>query len=108
MTTTDVDTRAVKLLLEYDPAADKREDYFHFMLGEFVPALEHLGLTMCEIWHTAYGDYPLRLTGFMASDRGTLDEILSSDDFYKLESRLLDYVVNYERRIVPLSSHFQF
>ena len=43
----------VKLLLAYDPIPDKREAYFNYVLGEFVPALEHLGLTMSEAWHTA-------------------------------------------------------
>ncbi len=104
----ELDGRAVKLLLVYDPIADRREDYFQFTLGEFVPAMEHLGLSMCEVWHTAYGDYPLRLIGFMAPDRESLDDVLASDDFHRLEARLLEFVVNYKRRIVPLSGRFQF
>src|SRR3989337_2429568 len=60
---------SVKLLLTYDPLPKHREEYFRYVLGEFVPALENLGLTLCEAWHTAYGEYPLRLTGFIAEDR---------------------------------------
>ncbi len=104
----EADGRAVKLLLIYDPVVERREDYFHFALGEFVPAMEHLGLTICEVWHTAYGDYPLRLVGFLAPDRDTLDQVLSSDDFQRLESKLLKHVDNYQRRIVPLRNRFQF
>ena len=51
------DDRRVKLLLTYDPLPENREAYFNYVLGEFVPALEHLGLTMSEAWHTAYGSY---------------------------------------------------
>jgi hypothetical protein len=78
------------------------------VLGEFVPALEHLGLQMSEAWHTAYGSYPLRLAGFLASDRETLDRIMASQEYQDLETQLLEYVENYSRRIVPLRRSFQF
>ena len=63
------DDGRVKLLLTYDPLPENREAYFNYVLGEFVPALEHLGLTMSEAWHTAYGSYPFRLGGVPAEDR---------------------------------------
>src|SRR3970040_1042602 len=99
---------SVKLLLTYDPLPKHREEYFRYGLGEFVPALENLGLTLCEAWHTAYGEYPLRLTGFLAEDRETLETVLTSKDFLELEGRLQDYVVNYSRRVVSQQSRFQF
>jgi hypothetical protein len=98
----------VKLLLTFDPIPEHREEYFKYVLGEFVPALEQLGLSFCEAWHTAYGEYPLRLTGFLAEDRETLLEILTSETFLDLESRLQDYVLNYHRKIVPQNRRFQF
>jgi hypothetical protein len=102
------DHKAVKLLLTYDPRPEQRDEYFHFVLGEFVPALEQLGLTMCEVWHTAYGNYPLRLTGFLAEDMQAMQGVLASDAFQKLEGRLLTYVENYRRRVVGAGKRFQF
>jgi hypothetical protein len=98
----------VKLLLTYDPIPEHREAYFRYVLGEFVPTLEQLGLTMCDAWHTAYGAYPLRLTGFIAPDMDTLEHILASETFIDLETRLQALVANYARRIVPRSRRFQF
>lgn len=98
----------MKLLLIYDPLPEQREEYFSYVLGEFVPALESLGLKLCEAWHTAYGDYPLRLTAFQAADRATLEAVLASEDFRSLETRLQDYVVNYRRKIVSEQRRFQF
>lgn len=102
------DGRAVKLLLTYDPIAEHQEEYFRYVLGEFVPSLEHLGLKMCEAWHTAYGEYPLRLTGFIASDQKAMEEVLASEVFQALEARLQEFVVNYRRRVVPHQRGFQF
>jgi hypothetical protein len=98
----------VKLLLSFDPVPELQEAYFHYVLGEFVPTLEYLGLRMCEAWHTAYGSYPLRLTGFTAPDRRTMDDILSSEDFLELEEKLQEFVENYKRRVVPMRRNFQF
>lgn len=103
-----LERESVKLLLTYDPVPERREAYFRYVLGEFVPAMEHLGLSMCEVWHTAYGEYPLRLTAFVANDEFTMEEIVASEAFQALESRLQDYVENYKRRIVPVRERFQF
>ncbi|OGT25002.1 MAG: hypothetical protein A2Z17_07680 [Gammaproteobacteria bacterium RBG_16_66_13] len=103
-----IDDGRVKLLLAYDPIPDRREAYFNYVLGEFVPALEHLGLTMSEAWHTAYGAYPLRLAGFVASDRQQLEEVLASERFQVLEARLQEFVVNYTRRVVSCRTLFQY
>jgi hypothetical protein len=99
---------AVKLIITYDPMPEKREAYFRYVLGEFVPALEQMGLTLSEAWHTAYGEYPLRLNGFLASDGVVLADILSSDEFRALEERLQTYVINYSRRVVSCRNAFHF
>ena len=108
MTAPGRDDSPVILLLTYDPMPDRREAYFSFVLGEFVPEMERLGLKMSEAWHTAYGDYPLRLTGFIAPDQTTMDFAVGSPDFQGLEQRLQDFVVNYQRRVAPLRRRFQF
>jgi hypothetical protein len=101
-------TRPVKLLLTFDPVPGRREEYFSYMLGRFVPTLEQLGLTMAETWHTAYGDYPLRLTAFVAPDASTMSSVIGSDAFARLEAQLQTYVRNYRRRIVPADRRFHF
>ena len=80
-----VNGKSVKVLLSYDPLPEHREEYFRYVLGEFIPAMENLGLPMCEAWHTAYGPYPLRLIGFMAETAEALEEGLSSQEFLELE-----------------------
>jgi hypothetical protein len=98
----------VKLILTYDPRPESGEAYFEYVLGEFVPSLKQHGLRMAEAWHTAYGSYPLRLSTFVAPDLGTLESILTSDSFLSLESRLLEFVDNYRRRVVEARVGFQF
>lgn len=102
-------TRAVKFILTYDIRPDIQDQYFQFMLGELAPKLQSLGLIMSGAWHTAYGDYPMRLVEFVAEDRATLDRVLETPTWEQLETRLQRYVENYGHKVVPLrEGAFQF
>jgi hypothetical protein len=102
-------SHAVKLILTYDIRPNVQDQYFQFMLGEMVPTLQAQGLHMNGAWHTAYGNYPMRLVEFVAEDRDTLDSVMSSSAWDELEARLRQYVENYSRKTVPLREDmFQF
>ncbi|MEK7324538.1 MAG: hypothetical protein AAB217_04700 [Chloroflexota bacterium] len=97
-----------KVLLSYDIIPETQESYYQFMLGELVPTVQKMGLGMAEAWHTAVGDYPLRLVAFVGETRESVDSVLESEQWEDLESRLQQYVTNYTRRIVPFRNRFQF
>lgn len=101
-------SQPVKLLLAYDISDHVQETYYRFVTGEFVPQVNRLGLELAEVWETVYGDYPRRLIVFVASDADTANQALQSDKFQRLERKLLRYVHNYSRRLVPYKPHFQF
>ena len=102
-------SQRVKLILTYDIIAETQDRYYQYMLGELVPAAEALGLHMSGAWHTAYGDYPIRLVEFVADDYDTLNSVLAGSRWEKLESHLHQYVINYKRKIVRLrEDQFQF
>ena len=50
----------LKLLISYNIRVDDAQDYYQFVLGRYIPALQSLGLEVSEAWHTAYGEYPNR------------------------------------------------
>lgn len=98
----------MKVLLTYDIIPETQETYYQFMLGELVPAVQQLGLGMSEAWHTAVGNYPIRLVAFVGESRELVDKAIASEQWEELETRLQQYVTNYKRRIVPLRKRFQF
>lgn len=98
----------VKVLLSFDIVPELVDEYYQFVLGKFVPAAQRMGMGMVEAWHTAYGDYPIRLIAFVAEDRGTADRVLHSAEWARMEGKLQEYVYNYRRRVVPLRDRFQF
>jgi hypothetical protein len=67
-----------------------------------------MGLIMVEGWHTAYGDYPMRLIAFRAQDETVMQNVMNSDEWRAAKERLLKLVRDYEQRIVVARNPFQF
>jgi len=98
-----------KLILTYDIDGDVQDSYFQFVLGEMVPAVQAQGLQMSGAWHTAYGEYPMRLVEFIAQDQEAVEALLATPLWSDLERRLRGFVTNYSKKIVRLrDDQFQF
>jgi len=98
----------VKLLLAYNIKPNREAEYYRYVLGEVLPSLQDVGLMMVEGWHTAYGDYPIRLLAFRAQDDANILEVLKSSQWKDGKEKLLKYVSDYEERLVPAKNVFQF
>jgi hypothetical protein len=98
----------VKMLITYDVVPELQQAYYEFVLGEMVPTAQSMGLVLSEAWHTAYGEYPIRLNGFVARSRQDLDRILASAEWQQLEEKLKRFVTGYQRKTVPYREGFQF
>jgi hypothetical protein len=98
----------IKLLIAYNVKPTQEEAYYRFMMGEFLPTAQSIGLQMVEAWRTAWGDYPQRLIELVADSPGTLKQILDSERWGEMEAKLDNYVDDYQRQVVPYRSGFQF
>ena len=79
-----------------------------FVLNEFIPTLQSIGLTNVGVWHTAWGNYPLRLLVFVSESEETMTRATGTEVFEQMEEKLKPLVSDYSRRIVPFSPGFQF
>ena len=59
---------AVKLLMTWDMVPGREQEYFEFLVREFVPGMQRLGIQPTEAWYTTYGEAPQMLTGFVAEE----------------------------------------
>ncbi|MFZ4815500.1 MAG: hypothetical protein ACOYL5_13260 [Phototrophicaceae bacterium] len=100
---------AVKLLMQWDIKAGRDQEYFEFVVREWVPGVTKLGLEPTGAWYTVYSreDQPQILAEGLAESINQMREILQSDDWHELHDRLLDYVDNYTQKVVRLSGGFQ-
>lgn len=96
-----------KLLLTYEVKSEIAQEYRQFLLGSYVPSMNNLGLQMSEAWHTAYGDAPNRLIGFVCRDRDTIYDLLDNQTWLELNERLQEFVTDFSYKVVPYRGIFQ-
>jgi len=97
-----------RMILSYDIHPEKYERYYNYVLSEFVPGMQKMGLQMIFAWQIIYGRYPARQIDFICYDHHTLTTVLSSETFKRAEERLKSYTINYKRKVVYFENRFQF
>ena len=102
-------TPRYKLLMQYDIVRESHDSYYQFVVGEMVPTLQSLGVYMLQVYHTAYGPYPIRQVEFVAEDLDTIHSALQSDKWKHVEDKFRAYISNYTHKIVHFRpDSFQF
>ena len=97
----------VKLLMTWDIIPGREQEYFEFVVREFVPGIQRLGIQPTEAWYTTYGRRPQILTGAVTETLARMELALGTEDWKRLRDRLLDYVTNFDSRIVRAAGGFQ-
>ena len=98
---------SVKLLMSWDILPGREQEYFEFVVREFIPEIQELGLEPTDAWVTVYGDQPQILSSAEVKSKDTLDGILSSVEWDQLLVKLNDYVENFKYKMVISKPGFQ-
>ena len=101
------EVKGVKLLLTYEVKQEKLQEYYQFVMGSYLPALQSLGFQMSEAWHTAYGEAPSRLIGFVGSDESAMYTLIESEMWESLNDQLEDFVIDFDYKFIPYRGGFQ-
>ncbi len=97
-----------KVLLQYNYRPGREMSYRRFMVNQWLPAMQALGLEPLEIFHTMWGDYPIRQIALYARDWETLQRALTSQEWALWWQRLEQYVTDLSFCVVPARPWFQF
>lgn len=97
-----------KLIMTWDIAPNREQEYFEFLVRDFIPGIQNLGFKIHEAWATAFGDRPQVQVGAVMSDYNQLRDTLVSTEWIALQQQLLELVIHYEEKIVEARTRFQF
>jgi hypothetical protein len=97
----------IKLLMSWDMVPGREQEYFEFLVREFVPGLQKLGVQPTEAWYTTYGDSPQMLTAFVANNMKMMREALETEEWATLSDRLFEFVTNFNAKVVKATGGFQ-
>ncbi len=98
---------AVKLIMTWDILPGKEQDYFEFVVRDFIPGIQRMGLEPSDAWYTMYGDQPQILAAVQSSNMNNLQSVLDSQEWQSLTNQLLDYIEDFNYKVVPARAGFQ-
>jgi hypothetical protein len=98
---------AVKLLMTWDILPGREQEYFEFVVREFIPGMQRLGLEPTDAWFTMFGDQPQIMASFQMPTLVSLNQVLESTGWDDMTRLLMDYVENFNFKIVPAKTGFQ-
>ena len=98
---------AVKLLMSWDILPGREQEYFEFVVREFIPGVQRMGLEPTDAWFTMYGNHPQISAGVQSGSRQSLQQVLDGDEWRELTDQLLNYVENFGYKVVPARKGFQ-
>lgn len=99
---------SIKLLMTWDIAPEREQEYFEFVIGQFIPGVQRMGLEPVEAWATIYGEYPQIQVAMLAPDLPNAQRALNSVEWTYLRDQLFGYVKNYSYKLIQAKGGFQF
>jgi hypothetical protein len=93
--------------MTWDIQSGREQDYFEYVVREFIPGMQRMGLEPSDAWFTMYGEHPQILAGVLAPNQTNLQRILGSAEWDTLTNRLMEFVENFKYKIVPARTGFQ-
>lgn len=101
---------SLTLIMTWDIKEDMDQEYFEFVVREWVPATSRIGLQMIAAWYTYYRkdeSVPrIRAEGITE----TIEEmraVLENPEWDDIQARLMEYVENYKQKIVYTTGEFK-
>ena len=99
---------AIKIIMTWDISPEREQEYFEFVVREFIPGVQRLGLELKDAWATVYGTRPQILVGAQLPTVSKAHQVMRSSEWVSLHNQLQDYVINYSEKIVEAHGGFQF
>lgn len=97
-----------KLIMTWDIAPEREQEYFEFVVREFIPGVQRMGFELTDAWATLYGNQPQIMVGATLPSLAKVQQVLRSAEWQSLYNQLQDFVQNYEQKVVESQSGFQF
>jgi hypothetical protein len=93
--------------MTWDILPGQEQEYFEFVVREFIPGIQRLGLQPTQAWFTMYGEQPQIMTEALMPNLQDMQSVLESSDWDTIKLRLLDYVEDFTFKIVNARKGFQ-
>lgn len=98
---------STKLVMNWDIRPETESEYFEFLVHEFIPGMNRLGIGEIQVWYTTYGECEQKLATGITPDLEQMQTALGSDDWEKMTEKLNRYVTDWNLKVIPANKGFQ-
>lgn len=101
---------SLTLIMTWNIKENREQDYMEFVLREWVPATNRLGLKTVAAWYTQYrkdDSIPMIRAEALVDDVLAIRNILNSSEWENIHTLLLEYVDNYQHKVVETNGEFR-
>lgn len=96
-----------KILMRWDVRPETESEYFEFLVHEFIPGLNKLGISDIQVWYTQYGDCEQKMASGIANNKDKMLDALNSQAWEQLNDKLQEFVDNFSQKVIPATGGFQ-
>ena len=93
--------------MTWDILPNKEQEYFEFVISDFIPEIRQLGIRPVDAWYTMYGEQPQILVAAKIQSQAALNVAMASKEWQRLLDNLLQFVDNFSYKIVSNRTGFQ-
>ncbi|NMA12459.1 MAG: hypothetical protein GX933_04645 [Chloroflexi bacterium] len=98
----------LKLIMTWDILPNHEQEYFDFLVREFIPNMNRLGFELSDAWATLYGEQPQVLIAALLPDEAEAERRLSKPEWLELKEKLQRFILNFSSKLVVARQGFQF
>jgi hypothetical protein len=100
-------TQPIKLIMTWTILPDHEQEYFEYVIREYVPGVQRLGCDLSDAWATVYGDAPQIMVAALFPSAKKARQIMQSEEWGKLNDRLQDFISDFKMKMVNARNGFQ-
>jgi hypothetical protein len=97
----------VKLLMTWDILPNREQEYFEFVISDFLPEIKQLGIRPVDAWYTMFGEQPQILVSAKIQSQAALNIAMASKEWQRLLDNLQQFVENFSYKVITDRTGFQ-
>ena len=97
----------VKLLMTWDILPNREQEYFEFVISDFIPEIRGLSISPVDVWYTMYGNQPQIMVAAKTQSQAALNVAMASKEWQRLIENLMQFVDNFSYKVIPARTGFQ-
>jgi len=93
--------------MTWDILPNREQEYFEFVISDFIPEMKQLGIRPVDAWYTMFGEQPQIMIAAKIQSQAALNVAMASKEWQRLLDNLLQFVENLSFKVIPSRTGFQ-